>query len=93
MFFIVHCTITFGVICKLNNHLSYIVIQIYINDKHKWTQHRSLWNTAGHRPPNHFQQLSHHRIVVALQEAQDGHVICGMAGGVEMVRDWEVRTE
>eukprot|EP00061_Rhincodon_typus_P016947 g45424.t1 len=29
-------------------------------------------------------------IVVALEDAQDGHVIQGVGRGVEVVRDWEV---
>eukprot|EP00061_Rhincodon_typus_P009316 g32733.t1 len=29
-------------------------------------------------------------IIVALEEAQDGRVIQGVGGGVEVVRDWEV---
>eukprot|EP00061_Rhincodon_typus_P008727 g31595.t1 len=28
--------------------------------------------------------------VVTLEEAQDGHVVLGVGGGVEVVRDWEV---
>eukprot|EP00061_Rhincodon_typus_P001303 g14353.t1 len=31
-------------------------------------------------------------IIVTLQEAEDGHVVQGVGGGVEMVRDWEVQT-
>eukprot|EP00061_Rhincodon_typus_P012991 g39073.t1 len=29
-------------------------------------------------------------VIVTLEEAQDGHVIQGVGGRVEMVRDWEV---
>eukprot|EP00061_Rhincodon_typus_P001711 g15534.t1 len=30
-------------------------------------------------------------IVVALEAAQDGHVVQGVGGGVEVVREWEVQ--
>eukprot|EP00061_Rhincodon_typus_P007264 g28793.t1 len=29
-------------------------------------------------------------VVVTLEEAQDGHVVQGVGGGVEVVRDWKV---
>eukprot|EP00061_Rhincodon_typus_P002034 g16420.t1 len=31
-------------------------------------------------------------IVVALEEAQDGHAVQGVGGEVEVVRDWEVQS-